>query len=185
MNNAITQLLEGWNTGDDYARGQLIEELYPELKAIAAHAMRSERITQSLQPTALVNEAYMKLVDVRRIDWQGRSHFIAVASQIMRQLIVDHARKRRAAKRDWGHRVTFTGSLLSSETDEFDVLALDAALVELSEINRSMVQVVELRFFGGLTVEEAAAALSMSAPTVKRRWRAARAWLLDRLAQGD
>lgn len=183
MRHDITELLACWNSGDSGAQGELIEALYPELKAIAVHAMSSERITQSLQPTALVHEAYLKLVDVNRIDWRSRSHFVAVAAQIMRQLIVDHARKRKAAKRDWGHRVTYTGSLLGESDQELDVLALDDALVELNDIDRSMVQVVELRFFGGLSVEETAAVMEVSTPTVKRRWRAARAWLLQRLRE--
>lgn len=178
---SVTELLVAWNRGEDAAREALLQALYPDLKAIAVRALSGEPVTQSLQPTALVHEAYFKLVDVNRIDWQGRSHFLALAGHLMRQVLVDHARRRRAAKRDWGHRITLTGSAVAQDLDDVEILSLDEALTDLADIDASLSQVVELRFFGGLTVKETAAAMGVSEPTVKRRWRTARAWLLDRL----
>ena len=180
----VTDLLLAWNGGDAPARAALVTALYPDLKAIASRALSGEQPTQSLQPTALVNEVYLKLIDVNRIDWQGRSHFLGLAGHLMRQVLIDHARRRRASKRDWGKRITLTGGALAQDLDDIDLLNLDEALIELTRIDEQLARVVELRFFGGLTVDETAGVLEVSAPTVKRRWRAARAWLVDRLSDG-
>ncbi|MEM7706291.1 MAG: ECF-type sigma factor [Pseudomonadota bacterium] len=176
--STVNQLLERWNLGDRQAHEALLARVYPALKAIAARALAAEPAGLSLQPTALVNEAYLKLVDLNRVDWRGRSHFLALAGQVMRQILVDQARHRGAAKRSWGRRVTFTGSL-AEVMDSAEVLILDQALTELASEHGDLAQVVELRVFGGLTIEETAVAMGTSTPTVKRRWRSARAWLLD------
>lgn len=172
----VTELLLRWNSGDDEAQSLLLEELYAELKRIAAIRLAGERHALELQPSALVNEAYLKLVDLDRIEWHNRAHFLAMSSKIMRDILIDYARRRGAAKRDGGRQVTLTG-LTSNDDPGTDVLALHEALERLATIDADKARLVELRFFGGLTIDEAANVLGISPATVKRDWDVARGWL--------
>ncbi len=181
MDADVTVLLAAWRRGDTSARDRLVRMVYPELRAVADRQLRGERAGHTLQPTALVNEAYLRLSGLDRIDWQDRSHFVRMAARLMREILVDHARRRDAAKRDGGQRVTLTGLELANDATDIDVIGLDAALARLERIDPDKGRVVELRYFGGLTVEETAEAMGLSPATVKRHWQAARAWLHDAL----
>ncbi|MEM9532990.1 MAG: ECF-type sigma factor [Pseudomonadota bacterium] len=178
---SITQLLETWQQGDQAAGDALLSTLYGELKALAARRLLDEAAGHTLQPTALVHEAYEKLTRLERIDWQGRAHFLAMAARVMREVLIDHARGKKAAKRDWGRRVTISG-FAGAEQAPLNLLDLDRHLDELTEFDEAKGKVVELRFFGGLSIEETAEAMQVSTATVKRHWQVARAWLFDRLA---
>lgn len=185
MANDITQLLRQWREGDGSARDRLVAVLYPELRALADRQLRGERSNHTLQPTALVNEAYLRLSGLERMDWQDRGHFVHMAARVMRGILVDHARRRQAAKRDGGLQVTLTGvDLAAPEAGDVDALALDAALARLEQLDPDKARVVELRYFGGMTIEETAEAMASSPATVKRQWQAARAWLFAALADG-
>lgn len=178
----VTELLAAWGRGETGAADRLMPVVYDELYRIARGRMRREREGHTLATTELVSEAYLRLVDAREVDWRDRVHFYALAAQIMRRILVDHARRRRAAKRDAGLRVTYQEEVGHSADPSTEVLALHEALEALTEVDPRLAQVVELRYFGGLTVEEAAQVLGISEPTVKRDWRMARAWLYERLA---
>ena len=157
-----------------------------ELRQIAQRCMRGERAGHSLQATALVNEAYMRLIDARRVQWQDRSHFLAMSARLMRRILVDHARAHLYQKRGGGaQRVTMVDNLAGSDERPRDLVALDDALEALAQVNERKAQVVELRFFGGLTVEETAHVLAVSTDTVLRDWKLAKAWLLRELREGD
>lgn len=177
-----TALLERWNRGDEDARAQLLTAVYDELHRAAMQRMRDERPGHTLSPTALVNEAWLKLIETSRVDWQSRAHFIAMAATVMREILIDHARRRGASKRDFGHRVTLAEGLIGDTSPSLDVLDLDRALQELASIDEQKVKIVELRFFGGLSIEETAVVLDISTATIGRQWRGARAWLIDALA---
>jgi RNA polymerase sigma-70 factor, ECF subfamily len=178
----MTQILEQIKGGDKRAADQLLPLVYDEFRALARHYLNQERPNHTLQPTALVNEAYMKLVDQTRVDWQGRSHFFAVAAQAMRRILVDHARAHQRDKRGGGRaRVTLDESVALSPEKDQDVLALDEALEKLAQLDARQAKVVELRFFGGLSVEEVAEALGVSKRTVEGDWTFARAWLAREL----
>lgn len=181
MAQDITSLLRDWRDGDAAARDRLVAVLYPELRALADRQLRGERANHTLQPTALVNEAYLRLSGLDRIDWQDRGHFVGMAARVMREVLVDHARRRQAAKRDGGQRVTLTGLEVPAGTGNVDALALDDALTRLEKVDPDKARVVELRYFGGLTIEETAQAMDSSPATVKRQWQSARAWLFDAL----
>jgi RNA polymerase sigma factor (TIGR02999 family) len=174
----LTSILQRWSDGDQQARDQLVGQVYSELKRIARLQLQSERGNHTLQPTALVHEAYLKLINIDQVDWQDRVHFIAVSARIMRQILVDSGRRKRADKRqpDAAALTMLPGHEHLSDA-LVDVLALDAAMDRLELMNPTHASVVELRFFGGLTIPETAAALDVSTPTVNRAWRAARAWL--------
>ena len=172
----VTELLLQWNSGDPEARAALVEAIYAELNVVAARQLRRER-HGDLQPNALVHEAYCRLIDLDRIDFQGRAHFLAVAARIMREILIDEARKRNAAKRDGGIQVTLTGALAHESGPSTDVLMLHEALERLAEADPQRAHIVELRFFGGLTIEETAAVTGLSPATVKRNWAVARGWL--------
>ncbi|HEY9465277.1 MAG TPA: sigma-70 family RNA polymerase sigma factor [Vicinamibacterales bacterium] len=175
-------MLQAWRSGDDDALGRLVPMVESELHRIARRCMKGERAGHSLQATALVNELYMRLVDTRRVEWQDRSHFLAMAARLMRRVLVDHARTRLYQKRGGGaQRVTLVDDLGGSDERPHDLVALDEALEALERTNKRKAQVVELRFFGGLTVEETAHVLDVSADTVSRDWKLARAWLLREL----
>jgi RNA polymerase sigma-70 factor (ECF subfamily) len=166
-----------WRQGDAEALDALVPLVQRELHDIARRCMAGERVGHTLQPTALVNEAYVRLVDVRRVNWQNRAHFLAMAARVMRRVLVDSARSRRAKKRGGEVlRVTFDEGLPVAD-DQPDLLALDDALQALARMDARKSQVIELRFFGGLSVEETATVLSVSADTVLRDWRLAKAWL--------
>lgn len=176
----MTQLLLAWRDGDDKALARLTPLVHAELLRIARACMRGEREGHTLQATALVNEVYLRLFDIKKINWQNRAHFLAMAARVMRRILVDSARARAARKRGAGAvRVSIT-DVLDEVSDEkgLDMIALDDALVALAEEDNRKSRVVELRFFGGLTVEETAAVLGISAETVMRDWKSARVWLL-------
>ena len=179
-------MLAAWRAGDGSARDRLVAVVYPELRAIARRQLANERGDHTLQPTALVNEAYMRLSRMDRIDWQDRVHFVRMAARLMREILVDHARRHAAGKRDGGERVSLTQlDVAGSNGSDIDMLALDAALERLAEVEPARAQLVELRYFGGLTIEETAEALSISPATAKRHWQVARAWLYEALAGQD
>jgi RNA polymerase sigma-70 factor, ECF subfamily len=177
----VTRLLGAIREGDPSALEHLIPVVYDELRDLAAHYIRRERPDHTLQPTALVHEAYMRLaghVGQHGADWRDRAHFFGVAARVMRQVLVDHARAHQAAKRGAGHaRVTLSEGVRVVEEETVDLLALDVALNRLSTLDADQARLVELRFFAGLTVEETAEVVGRSATSVKREWRAARAWL--------
>lgn len=174
----VTGLLLAWRGGDEQALGQLLPAVERELHRLARHYMRGERAGHSLQATALVNEAYLKLVDARRVNWQNRSHFVAMAARAMRRILVDAARAKKYQKRGGGVvKVTFDEGLQVTAERGRDLVALDLALEELAKLDPRKVRVIEMRYFGGLSVEETAEALSVSADTVMRDWRLAKAWL--------
>ena len=179
----VTALLSAWRRGDTAARDQLVRLVYPELRAAADRQLRAERAGHTLQPPALVNEAYLRLSGIDRIDWQDRSHFVRMAARLMREILVDHARRRDAAKRDGGQRITLTGLEVADADDALDVVGLDAALARLERLDPDKGRVIELRYFGGLTVEETAEAMAISPATVAQHWQAARAWLHDALRE--
>ena len=177
-----TDLLRAWSRGDESARERLIPLLYQELHSLARRYMRGERPDHTLQATALVNEAYLRLIDVNRIEWRSRTHFLALAAQMMRRILIESARNRHRQKRSGGAlRVSIDdiGELPAAE--EPDLVALNDALGALATVDARMSQVVELRFFGGLTVEETADVLNVSPETVMRDWKTAKAWLLREL----
>jgi RNA polymerase sigma factor (TIGR02999 family) len=174
----VTALLEDWSRGDHAARDQLLPLVYTELRRMAARHLRRERPDHTLQPTALVHEAYLRLVDQRHVDWAGRAHFFGVAAQLMRRILVDHARRHTAEKRGDGMpRVPLDDAVSVAGSAELSVLALDHALHRLQQLDPGLARIVELRAFAGLTIEEAAEILKVSPATAKREWRAARAWL--------
>ena len=184
MNEApldVTKLLAAWTAGDEAALDRLLPLVYGELRRLARNRLRFERPGQSLQPTALVNEAYMRLVRLKRLQWQNRAHFFALCGRLMRHILVDAARARKFAKRAGGMRVTLDEALLPSAPRDPDVLALDDALATLEEIDPRKGRVVELRFFAGLNVEETAAVLGVSTDTVSRDWKFAKTWLYREL----
>jgi RNA polymerase sigma factor (TIGR02999 family) len=175
---AITLLLRSWQAGDRVAFDRLIPVVHGELRRLARIHMRGERPGPTLQPTALVNEVYLRLVDQRQVDWHDRAHFFGVAAQVMRRILVDHARRKGASKRGAGVRcVSIEEASEVATPNEFPVLALNHALDRLERLDAELARIVELRAFGGLTIEEAAHVLSVSPSTAKRDWRTAKAWL--------
>jgi len=181
----VTELLTRWKCGDTSAREALVPLVYNELRRIARRCLSGQRSDHTLQPTALVHEAYLRLVRYDSIDWRDRAHFFALAAQIMRQILVDHARKQTAAKRG-GNSVTLVvneASAVAKQTS-LDLLALDDALKQLASLDPRQSQIVELRFFGGLSIEETAEAVNISPATIKREWATARLWLLQEMSDG-
>jgi RNA polymerase sigma-70 factor (ECF subfamily) len=186
MSNAtpksVTQLLVAWSDGDQSALDQLVPLVHGELRRLARSYMRGERRGHTLQTTALVNEAYLKLVDQKHVRWQNRAHFLAIAAQLMRRILVDYARRRQYRKRGGDAlQVSLADAELLSDERTPDLMALDEALVSLAEIDPRRSQVVELRFFGGLNIEETAEILKVSPTTVERDWTTAKAWLYQRI----
>jgi RNA polymerase sigma factor (TIGR02999 family) len=178
----VTGLLLQWGQGNEDALNRLIPLVYQELHKIARRCMGHERPGHSLEATALLNEAYIKLVDVQHVNWQNRAHFLAMAARLMRRILVDHARARGYQKRGGGAaRVTFDEAIEVSNEPRQDVVALDDALQALAGLDERKSRVVELKIFGGLTVEETAAVLKVSPDTVMRDWRLAKAWLVKEL----
>lgn len=185
MPNDITGLLRAWSDGDPDARERLMPVVYDELRRRAAAHLRRERGGQALQPTELVHEVYLRLVRQDHATWQNRAQFFAVASQMMRRILVDRARARKMAKRSgrW-NRVSLVEDAATASPLDVDVLDLDAALEELGAFDARKARVAELRFFGGLSLEEIGTVLDTSLPTAMRDWQAARAWLFRRLQRG-
>ena len=179
----VTQLLCEWRNGDRTALEKLIPLVQPELQRLAHRYMSRERAGHTLQTTILLNDAYLELADKTHPQWQNRAHFFAVAAQLMRRIMVDHARQRQALKRGGGAlRVTLDDSVASTETRSAELLALDEALEKLATFDKRKSEVVEMRYFGGLTMEEIAEVLKIHINTVTRDWKAARAWLFAALS---
>lgn len=180
----VTQLLVDWSNGDQAALDKLMPVVYDELRRLAGNYLRRERAGHTLQPTALVNEAYMKLVDQRNARWQNRAQFFGVAAQLMRRILVDHARVRQAQKRGGSNQqqLSLSDADRIAEKPNIDLLALHEALNDLAAIDEQQARIVELRFFGGLTIEEASEVLGISHATVERDWTMARAWLRRELS---
>jgi RNA polymerase sigma-70 factor, ECF subfamily len=175
----VTGLLRAWRDGDDAALEALVPLVEDELRRLARGYMARERRGHTLQTTALINEAFMRLTGARSVPWQDRAHFVGISARLMRRVLVDHARARGYRKRGGGAlRTTLKDDLVATQATEVDVIALDWALEKLSDVDARKSRVVELRFFGGLSVEEAADVLHVSTDTVKRDWRLARLWLL-------
>jgi RNA polymerase sigma factor (TIGR02999 family) len=180
----ISHLLQQWGRGDLQAREDLVPLVYQELRKRAAAYLRRERPNHTLQPTALVNEAYMRLIGQQRVTWVNRAQFFAVAAQIMRRILVDHARDRRAAKRPGGVRVTLDDGIGAVAPPDCEVLMLDEALDDLRRLDERQARIVELKYFGGLSEEEVGAVLSLSRATITREWQSARAWMYRRMTKG-
>ena len=180
----VTRLLLNWSQGDESAREALLPLVYAELHRLAASYLRRERADHTLQATALVHEAYLKLVEERSVDWQGRRHFFGVAAKLMRRILVDHARAHLTRKRGGGVRkVALADTLAMSQERPDALLALDEGLARLATLDPQQSQVVEMRAFAGLSVDETAAALDISPATVKREWAVAKAWLLREMGR--
>ena len=200
MQQPVTQLLAQWRDGDERAFAQLSALMYEELRQLAQRHLRRERSNHTMQKTALVNEAFVRLVGQQSVDWQSRAHFIGLASKLMRRVLVDYARARLADKRGGGVGVLSLDEMAAPEADEApdttptalqhldahtqeEVSAIDRALVRLEQIDTRQAQIVEMRYFGGLTVEQTAEAIGISEATVKREWTLARAWLRRELGK--
>jgi RNA polymerase sigma factor (TIGR02999 family) len=178
----ISQLLLDWNNGDKGALNRLVPLVYEELHRLAEHYIRRERPNHTLQPTALINEAYIRLIDIKKADWKNRAHFFGVAARLMREILVDYARARAAQKRGgFVNKIPLEQAGDLPGMPDVDLLALDAALRRLDEVHPLKCRIVELRFFGGLSNEEIAEVLGVSIPTVVRHWRVARAWLYSEI----
>jgi RNA polymerase sigma-70 factor (ECF subfamily) len=177
----VTALLEAWGRGEAGALDRLVPVVYDELRKLAESHLRRENSLATLQPTALVHEAYLRLVGQREVHYQNRGHFFGAAAQIIRRVLVDHARRKRAAKRDGGAVVTLEDGLAAAFPKDVELMALDAALNELEQFDRDKARIVELRYFLGLSIPDTAEAMRISQPTLKREWALARAWLYDRL----
>ncbi len=182
----VTVLLREWRSGDKHALDKLMPLVYDEMRRIAHRYMQNEREGHTLQTTALINEAYVRLVGRQKIEWQNRAHFYAVTAQVMRQVLIDHARRLHMAKRGGSaQRVTLDEAVTMSVERAEELLALDEALVELARLDPRKGRVVELRYFGGLSMEDSADVLGISLMTVRRDWRAAKAWLFQRMRERD
>jgi len=174
----ITVILERWNRGEQHALDELVPVIYKELRRLAGHYLRRERHDHTLQPTALINEVFLRLLGDQDVKWQNRAHFFGVAARLMRQILVDHARARQAAKRGGRHySLSLSEADRVAEQSAVELLSLHLALERLSELDAQQGRIVELRFFGGLSIKESAEVLSVSHATVERDWRVARAWL--------
>ncbi len=174
----VTQMLLDWNAGDQSALDRLMPLVYEELRRMAARQLRRERTDHTLQPTALVHEAWLRLVETKRLTWQNRAHFLGVAAELMRRILVDHARRRSAGIRGGGEtRLALDEALGVAQPREVNLLALDDALTSLATLDPRQSKIVELKYFGGLEIEEIAEVIGVSSATVKRDWQWARAWL--------
>ncbi len=183
MDPNVNAIVSRLNSGDPKAPDELLPLVYDELRALAQAYFRRERSDHTLQPTSLVHEAYVKLLDQTRIEWQGKAHFLAVAAMAMRRVLIDHARKQNALRRGGNlDRVTLSNLDLTDDKDDIDLLALDELLDELATLDDRQHRIVELRFFGGLTVPEVATVLNLSRSTIEAEWRMARAWLSTKLS---
>jgi RNA polymerase sigma factor (TIGR02999 family) len=184
-NERITQLLRDWSQGDTHAQEALATLVYKELHQLALSYMRRERPDHTLQATALVHEAYLRLVD-QRAEWKSRSHFFAIAASMMRRILVDHAKQHRTSKRGAGlPKIPLDEALTISEQPSVDLVALNEALANLEKVDPQRSQIVELRFFGGLSNEESAEVLGISPATVQRQWAGARAWLYHEMSHQE
>ncbi|MGH9839330.1 MAG: sigma-70 family RNA polymerase sigma factor [Blastocatellia bacterium] len=182
----VTQLLVDWSNGDQAALDKLLPLVNDELRQLARRYMRREGPGHTLQTSALVNEAYLRLIDQKHVQWRNRAHFFGIAAQLMRRILIDHARKAQYAKRGGGAvRVSLDEAAAVTEARAAELLAVDEALEKLAAMDARKGRIVELRFFGGLTEQETAEVLGISSPTVQREWRAAKAWLRRMLTDGE
>ncbi|MGI8733711.1 MAG: sigma-70 family RNA polymerase sigma factor [Pyrinomonadaceae bacterium] len=182
----VSQLLHDWSNGDQAALDKVMPVVYQELHRMAHHYMRKERAGHTLQTTALVNEAYMRLADYKKMRWQSRAHFFAVAAQVMRRILVEQARSKKFAKRGGGaQQISLDETAIVSAGRSAEVIAVDEALTDLESWDPRKGRIVELRFFGGLSIEETAEVLKVSPTTVQREWRSAKAWLHRAISEGD
>jgi len=181
---SVSQLLQAWGNGDAQAREDLVPLVYQELRRRASAYLRRERPDHTLQPTALVHEAFIRLMAQHRVSWVNRAQFFALAAQLMRRILVDHARERRAVKRPLGIRVTFDETVRAVPPLDCEIIMLDDALRELARLDPRQAEIVELKYFAGLSEAEVAAVLSLSRATVTRDWQSARAWLYRRITKG-
>ncbi|SRR5579872_3606904 len=180
--HAVTELLNDWGRGDQSALERLMPLVYAELRRVAQNQLRFENPGHTLQPTALVHETYLRLVDQQRMEWRNRAQFFAISARLIRRILIDHARHRRAGRRGGlTLRLELSGSIAAPQANVVDALALDHVLEELTELDSQQGRVVELRFYAGLSIEETALALGISEATVSRDWVTARAWLYRRL----
>ena len=181
----VTQLLIGWSEGNKEALDELLPLVYDELRKQAARYLRKESPGHTLQTTALIHEAYLRLIDQKNVRWQNRAHFFGIAAQLMRRILVDHARMKKRAKRGGSNiKVSLSEAALKTPAQDLDIVALDEALKRLEQVDEQQSRVVELRFFSGLSVEETAEVLSISPATVKRDWSMAKAWLHREITGG-
>ncbi|MBA3514997.1 MAG: sigma-70 family RNA polymerase sigma factor [Pyrinomonadaceae bacterium] len=181
----VSQLLRDWSNGDQAALDKVMPVVYQELRRLAHHYMRKERVGHTLQTTALVNEAYMRLAQYKKMRWQSRTHFFAVSAQVMRRVLVEHARSRNFAKRGGGaQKISLDETAVVSAGRSAEVIAVDDALTDLESWDPRKGKIVELRFFGGLSIEETAEVLKVSPTTVQREWRSAKAWLYRAISEG-
>jgi RNA polymerase sigma factor (TIGR02999 family) len=186
MSNVASELLAAVRGGDRSKLAELIDLVYDDLRRLAQRYMEQERRGHTLQPTALVHEAFLKLIDQTRVDWQDRSHFFAVGAQAMRRILVNHAKSHGRVKRGGGKRkLSLDEALTVSLDDDEEILALDEALEKLASVDERQARIVELRFFGGLNIEETAAVLGVSKRTIEREWTACRAWLRRELSDQE
>lgn len=184
--NGVTGILLRLSDGDRDAVNDLLPLVYEELRRLAGNYLRQERSDHTLQPTALVNEAYLKMVDINQISWQNKAHFVAVAANQMRRILVDHARRRNAFKRGGEfHILTLNDEIDKAADETTELIELDDALTELARMDALKAQIVEMRYFGGLTMDEVAEVLGVSVITVKRHWKMTKAWLYGRLAKNS
>lgn len=183
MSESVTQFLIDWSAGDQSALDKLMPLVYSELRRLASNYLRRERVDHTLQPTALVNEAYLRLVDQRSAKWQNRAQFFGISAQLMRRILVDHARQHAAAKRGGSvhQRLSITSAEPLAQQPNVDLLALNEALDELASLDPQQERIVELKFFGGLSIEETAEVMGIGHATVERDWKVARAWLRRKL----
>lgn len=182
----VSQLLKEWSNGDEAALDKVMPVVYQELRRLAHHYMRRERPGHTLQTTALVNEAYLRLAAYKKMRWQSRAHFFAVAAQVMRRILVEQARSKNFAKRGGGaEKISLDETVVVSAGRSAEVIAVDDALTELESWDPRKGKIVELRFFGGLSIEETAEVLKVSPTTVQREWRSAKAWLYKAISKGE
>ena len=179
----ITELLVKWKEGDQQAVHALLPLVYEELRRLAHQYLRKERPGHTLQSTALVHEAYLRLEKQGEVKFENRAHFMAICAQLMRQILVEYARRRGAAKRDGGYKLSLDDVVVSAKGRDLDLVALDDALTQLSKLDAQQSRIVELRFFGGLSIEETSEVLGISSATVKRDWATARVWLLHEMSK--
>jgi RNA polymerase sigma factor (TIGR02999 family) len=183
--HSVTDLLTKWRAGDQEAFKALVPLVYPELRRIAQHHLRQERPDHTLQSTALVHEAYLRLMKQGSADIESRTHFFAVAAHLMRRILVDHARRHRAAKRGSGLKLELNEAISLQVPHDVDLIALDTALDELARLDPQQSRIVEMRFFGGLSIEDTAKIVGVSPATVKREWATARSWLRREVARAE
>lgn len=181
----VNELLAQWRTGDEESLRRLVPLVYNELRRLAHHHLRRERADHTLQTTALVHEAYLALVKQEPVDFENRAHFFGICANLMRQILVQYARRRHAAKRDAGYKLTLDDAITFPKGRGVDLIALDDALNGLAKLDPQQSRIVELRFFGGLSIEETSQVLGMSPATVKRHWTTAKLWLRNEITETD